>query len=245
MPTTRCGRGCRTRSSRRRRRRSTTCGTRCAASREALVDRRCRRRGPRLRLRRAVSVPGACSCSRAGVGAVWVRRCSRRDWRPRGRSVRAEPDERGRQRREIARMGATARLRGGRPASRARPAARRTRGRGLAVVGALGCAGRRALGRASAAPSSGQSPATAARRWGRRPAAVRDGALDTRSRQSFRPTAGAGSRSLERACIGWTGRRRLRELMTWTQAGNESMQAVNARAGFVSGAVPPTLEPSL
>jgi hypothetical protein len=76
-------------------------------------------------------------------------------------------------------------------------------------------------------------------------AAVRDGALDTRSRQSFRPTAGAGSRSLERACIGWTGRRRLRELMTWTQAGNESMQAVNARAGFVSGAVPPTLEPSL
>ncbi len=50
------------------------------------------------------------------------------------------------------------------------------------------------------------------------------------------------ARALKAACIGWAAANGYRELVTWTQAGNEAMQAVNLAAGFRPGHVSITVE---
>jgi GNAT superfamily N-acetyltransferase len=51
--------------------------------------------------------------------------------------------------------------------------------------------------------------------------------------------------ALKRACMSWAAGAGYRELVTWTQGGNDGMQAVNERAGFLPGAVSLTLEAPL
>jgi GNAT superfamily N-acetyltransferase len=57
----------------------------------------------------------------------------------------------------------------------------------------------------------------------------------TTVRRDFR---GRGiARALKKTTIAWASDRGLREIYTWTQTGNENMQAVNERLGYVTRTV--------
>jgi GNAT superfamily N-acetyltransferase len=57
----------------------------------------------------------------------------------------------------------------------------------------------------------------------------------TAVRRDFR---GRGlARALKEATIAWASEHGLREIYTWTQTGNENMQAVNERLGYVARTV--------
>jgi GNAT superfamily N-acetyltransferase len=45
------------------------------------------------------------------------------------------------------------------------------------------------------------------------------------------------ARALKETTIAWASDRGLREIYTWTQTGNENMQAVNERLGYVTRTV--------
>jgi mycothiol synthase len=50
------------------------------------------------------------------------------------------------------------------------------------------------------------------------------------------------AKALKHACIRWSSEREYRQLVTWTQDGNEAMQAVNERVGFRPGKIAITVE---
>jgi GNAT superfamily N-acetyltransferase len=78
------------------------------------------------------------------------------------------------------------------------------------------------------------------------PYGARDGALEHAFTTVLPAYRGRGlALALKRECIGWAAAAGYRELVTWTQAGNEGMQAVNERAGFVTGGFSLTLEAPL
>jgi mycothiol synthase len=78
------------------------------------------------------------------------------------------------------------------------------------------------------------------------PYGARTGALEHAMTTVARTHRGRGiAQALKQACVHWAAGAGYRELVTWTQQGNDAMQAVNERVGFRRGAVSITVEGSL
>lgn len=72
---------------------------------------------------------------------------------------------------------------------------------------------------------------------------ARDDALEHAMTTVARSHRGRGiAQALKQACVHWAAGEGYRELVTWTQQGNDAMQAVNLNAGFRPGLVSITVE---
>ena len=72
---------------------------------------------------------------------------------------------------------------------------------------------------------------------------AREEALEHAMTTVARAHRGRGiARALKQACVHWAAGAGYRELVTWTQQGNDAMQAVNERVGFRPGEVSITVE---
>ncbi len=72
---------------------------------------------------------------------------------------------------------------------------------------------------------------------------AREGALEHAMTTVARTHRGRGiAQALKQACVRWAAGAGYRELVTWTQQGNDAMQAVNLKAGFRPGHVSITVE---
>ncbi len=78
------------------------------------------------------------------------------------------------------------------------------------------------------------------------PYGARDDALEHAFTTVLRSHRGRGvAHALKAACVRWATANGYRALVTWTQTGNDAMQAVNLAAGFRTGQVSITLEAAL
>jgi RimJ/RimL family protein N-acetyltransferase len=72
---------------------------------------------------------------------------------------------------------------------------------------------------------------------------AREDALEHAMTTVARTHRGRGiAQALKQACVHWAAAAAYRELVTWTQQGNDAMQAVNDRVGFRPGLVSITVE---
>lgn len=72
---------------------------------------------------------------------------------------------------------------------------------------------------------------------------AREEALEHAMTTVARTHRGRGiAQALKQACVHWAAGAGYRELVTWTQQGNDAMQAVNERVGFLPGEVSITVE---
>jgi RimJ/RimL family protein N-acetyltransferase len=75
------------------------------------------------------------------------------------------------------------------------------------------------------------------------PYGARDDALEHAFTTVLRSHRGRGiAQALKAACVHWAAAHGYAELVTWTQSGNDAMQAVNVAAGFRPGQVSITVE---